>query len=101
MRKLPRSSVGVLVDFDGQLSEIDIQDRIGEDGMPRGLETHIEACKHCEYSDEPTFAEQRRVSYRQVGEEGDYAYSRSISIVQEVLVCLSCGEVHKVLNEIK
>lgn len=98
MNKKLQNKIGVLVDFDNQLELDTWKER--EDGMARGLEVHVERCQHCEFDEEPTFVEQRRLSYRQVGEEGDYAYSRSISLVQEVLVCLNCGEVHKVVNEV-
>jgi hypothetical protein len=67
--------------------------------MARGMEVQVEACRHCEFREEPTFREERRVAYRQVGVQGDYSYSRSVSCVQEVLVCLGCGEVHKVVSE--
>ena len=80
-----------------------VLDMEGQYDMARGLIVSVEPCVNpeCGYDEEPNFIEQRRVSFRQVGEPGDYSYSRSISVVQEVLVCLACGEVHKVLRETK
>lgn len=78
---------------------LSMSDTEGQYDMARGLEVQVEKCQHCEYAEEPTFKEERRIAYRQVGEPKDYAYSRSISCAQEVLVCLNCGEVHRVLNE--
>lgn len=69
--------------------------------MPRGYEVSVEKCSNpdCGFAEEPTFREEVRIAYRQVGEPGDYSYSRSISCKQEVLVCLACGEVHKIVNQ--
>jgi len=79
-----------IIDWEGQY-----------DCMSRGYEVSVEKCSNpeCGYDGEPTFREELRIAYRQVGEPGDYAYSRSISCRQEVLVCLHCNEVHKIVNE--
>ena len=77
-----------IVDWEGQY-----------DNMARGYEVSVESCPHCQFDGEPTFREEVRIAYRQVGQPGDYSYSRSVSCRQEVLVCLSCGEVAKVVNE--
>jgi hypothetical protein len=69
--------------------------------MRRPFEVYTEACRHCGFCDVPTFREERRVAYRQVGEEGDHNYSRHLHLQQEVLVCLGCGDIHKVIGEVK
>lgn len=84
-----RGKTGILIDFDNQLGE----------SMARGIVEEVEKCQHCEYDELPTFREERRVAFRQVGKPGDFGYSRSIYCAQEVLVCLGCGEVHKIINE--
>lgn len=83
--------------MDRQLS---IRDEEGQLDMARGYESFIEKCQHCGYDEQPNFKEETRMAYREVGEEGSFGYSRSICCKQEVLVCLSCGEVHRVVSEI-
>ena len=56
-------------------------------------ESHVTPCENCEFKDAPTFRQERRVSYREIGERGSASYSRELGTIVDVLVCLSCGHV--------
>ena len=86
--KIIFSTPGRMVDWEGQVDM-------------RGYELQIEKCPHCEFAEEPNFREEMRVSYRQVGQPGDYGWSTSVSYRQQVLVCLNCGEIARIINEMR
>lgn len=83
------------------------------------MDEHVEACIHCSNSEEPTFREEIRVSYMEIGEkptipQGPFYlapgqappsqkayYARRRSIYQRVLVCLNCGGIHEIIEMAK
>ena len=79
------------------------------------MDEHVEVCIHCSNGEEPTFREETRVSFMEIGEKPRMPqvpfypmpgqmppqrafYSRRRSVYQKVLICLSCGGVHEVIE---
>lgn len=56
-------------------------------------ESAITACASCGFNGVPTFRQERRIAYRETGERGTDNYSRELSQIVEVMVCLQCGHV--------